>query len=680
MGNSCKFSEIENKEISSESRKGSTEESQEESNYIDNKFQEIKEIRKEIAMMNVFKRKEIAKHEYKLLKSKNDLTHYIKAPDKGELKNKYITIMRLLLIDNTNKDIVKLYLDFIKNNSDFIIENGLMSYEKEINKYKILFSEDEMKKIEITKKNKSQKTIFLDYINKIRQEIKENVNSTKCKFIKESANKKLNNLFLFNTPIEFDNEELLYYKYYYNIIDGISKIDDDGIMDYLKNKQKVLEYIINKNLYNKKEITSNKDKMNLLLLYLMNENFDNVLKEGESINFNRLVQKMPVTKEDFYEYEKNSINILYTKEGKSIKLNTLNQTITLTNFEELANKNVDEIKKICEKKTKYIVKRSVNKFINGNYDALDIPLENACIQNLFNRNLEKKKEAIHFHNLETLMINNEISPYINDIKNFLLKLIDTNVYKQAIKKLFPDYYKCLDSNGNEDIKYYIKERIKFYPFQDLDISGITDKLSCSSFIPSINFTVLQTRSLKIRDENKDTYKIGLTIVNSTHEINHANQCIIFFKGNNKNLINSPKRNTENNLEVQEGGISLEYLLFGKIINEINLLECLYIMNEKNYEQDLDEFRKNFMNIRNLVKKSKGNTKFITIEEGIFKRFYENSIDEIDAIVKKLNIKINYFIPMMSIIEKHNKNKENEDNEYYIPPKKCGLMGGGKRPH
>ena len=35
---------------------------------------------------------------------------------------------------------------------------------------------------------------------------------------------------------------------------------------------------------------------------------------------------------------------------------------------------------------------------------------------------------------------------------------------------------------------------------------------------------------------------------------------------------------------------------------------------------------------------------------------------------------------MSIIEKHNKNKENEDNEYYIPPKKCGLMGGGKRPH
>ena len=55
MGNTCKFSEIENLEIISESRKESLEKSNDDSK----EFKEIKEIRKQIAMMNVFKRKDI---------------------------------------------------------------------------------------------------------------------------------------------------------------------------------------------------------------------------------------------------------------------------------------------------------------------------------------------------------------------------------------------------------------------------------------------------------------------------------------------------------------------------------------------------------------------------------------------------------------------------------------------
>ena len=60
--------------------------------------------------------------------------------------------MCLLLIDNTNKDIVRLYLNFIKVNSLFIKENKLLIYDMELEKYKIIFTIEEMEKIQ---KNKS---------------------------------------------------------------------------------------------------------------------------------------------------------------------------------------------------------------------------------------------------------------------------------------------------------------------------------------------------------------------------------------------------------------------------------------------------------------------------------------------------------------------------------------------
>ena len=673
MGNTCKSSEIENLEITTESRKESLAESNDDSK----EFEEIKEIRKQVAMMNVFKRKDIAKEEYLIYKKQNGKNDKIKYIDKEQIKNKYIKIMRLLLIDNTNKDIVKEYLNFIKNYPDFIKENGLNSYEKEINKYKKIFTVKEMEEIDRAIKNKSQKTIFLDFLNFISSKTENNNISAKCKFIKDLSNKRFKDLFLFNTPIEFDNEELLYYKYYYDILFEISQQDDDEIEYFLNGRKKVIEYIIKHDLYNNGQIISNEDKMNLLFIYLTKEKFKISFKEGDSINFNRLMQKKPVTKEDFEEIEKKDENTLFLNEGKSYKLNELIKR----------EKDSDDLKEKCDKKQNYIVKRSLkrlninNEAVEKNINILEIPLQNVCIQNLVNRKLLNKKNLIYFYTLDELMINNEISPYIKDIKNFLLKIIDSNVYQQAVKKLFPEYYQSLNSNENENIKQFIKERIKFYPFQDLDLSGITDKLSCYSFIPTINFEVEDKEYFRIEDKNMDTYKIGLTIDNSLHEINHANQMIIFFKGNNKDLINSPKRNNiKENENISEGGISLEYLLFGRIIRKMNLFECLYVMNEKNYEQDLDQFRNNFINIVDLVKKSKENTEYIKIENGIFKRFYDNSISEIKDIIDLLSTKdstkdnFDISLPRM-FIGKYNKSQENEKD---IHQKKCMLYGGWKK--
>ena len=66
----------------------------------------------------------------------------------------------LIIIDNTNKDIIKLYLIFIKKHSDFLTKNKLKPYKQEIMKYKIIFTADEMKEIEPNIKIKSQKHFF----------------------------------------------------------------------------------------------------------------------------------------------------------------------------------------------------------------------------------------------------------------------------------------------------------------------------------------------------------------------------------------------------------------------------------------------------------------------------------------------------------------------------------------
>ena len=640
MGNTCKFKNINDLEIRYESNEKLGKESDESSDKISdskaddniNEFQEIKEYRKIISQMNLFKRKEIAKKEYELF-LKND--KYINEDNNEKIKTKYIKIMCLLLIDNTNKDIVRLYLNFIKVNSLFIKENKLLTYDMELEKYKIIFTIEEMEKIQKNKKKKSQKKIFFDYINYLYSKISGRFDIEVAKSIKDFAIKKLQKLFLFNTPIEFDNEELIYYKCYYNIIYDIAKYNGINIKKYFINKKNVIEFILKKDLYNNENITTNEDKMNFLSLLLMKEKFkERSDKEEGTLNLIRLMQKVPVTVEEFQEYNEKDKN----------KKNSL--------VKEGGDYYIQHFYKQIKDKVFFL-----------------IPLDNSCIHSLFNPRLKFKGDTKLFYNLDALMDNNELSPYISKIKQFLKKIVDKNVYKQAIKQLFPEYYRSLTSNNNEEIKEYIDKRIKFYPFQKLDLSGITDKLSCYSFIPSINF--LFEEYSNISDQNKETCKIGLTIVNSLHEINHANQVIIFFKGNNKDLINSPERIINENLSSTEGGFSLEYILFGDVISRINLFQCLYIMNEKNYDQELSQFRENFMKIQDIVIETKGETELIKIENGIFKRFYDNVIQDIKSLLSDLSDKTILAIPRI-YIEKTNKIG---DNKAYEPQKNCALFGG-----
>ena len=126
------------------------------------KIKEIEKIRNSIKKFPVFEREKVAKEKYNKIikeisvnmKSNNFIQHYLK-------------IIELVFLNDTNKNIIKFYLDFIKINEENINIFNLISFEEEIEKYKIIFTVEEMNKIKEGIKNKSEKNNFIELLEKL---------------------------------------------------------------------------------------------------------------------------------------------------------------------------------------------------------------------------------------------------------------------------------------------------------------------------------------------------------------------------------------------------------------------------------------------------------------------------------------------------------------------------------
>ena len=571
-----------------------------------NVFKEIDELKREIMELSLFERNKIAISKYNEYLKKEKKINL----NKEDKKREYISINELLLLNNTNKDIVKLYLNFIKENEMFIKEYNLISYEEELLKYQKLFTIKEMDQIEKNYKTISEKENFFIYLKNL-------ANSKNYKEICVQANEIIKNQFHFNYPIEFFNEELYYYKLYIllNIEIYLTNKNDneENCKKYINNRIKIANLIIEKDILNNKNIVNSESKMDILMILILYDSLDD---NNESINFNRLLQKKEVT---FLELES------FVKNNK------------IGNIYQIENENTIFISDINGKKK----------------NVLRTTLKNICLKNLKNKTINTSLSPYIYDNLDSLLNENDLSIYISEIKKFLIKIVNSKVYNEAIKVLFKDKSKYLIEKNISDIEYTINNRIKFYPYQILNISGFTDKLSCYSFIPTISYSILE--------EILVPSKIAVTIDNTLHEINHINQNILYFKGNNSSLFNTPKR--KGFKSNSEGGEDFEEILFGKKIEYIGILESLYILNEKNYSQTLEQFRNNFINLYNLNIPLEKKIEFLTIpEDGIFKEICET----IDNNILKEGL---YQKSLYSLSAKGQINKI-FTNMVYIPRGKC----------
>ena len=228
-------------------------------------------------------------------------------------------------------------------------------------------------------------------------------------------------------------------------------------------------------------------------------------------------------------------------------------------------------------------------------------------QNKNQNNIIYKNKILNISNNYTILNYNQAYDAFNNIinikkiKNFLKKVFCSNVIKQAFQILYPSYIKY-PFQTEKDAENYINKHLNFVPFYSCASNGITDKFTSDTYIflkPKRFNTQPISKRETIELLEKILYTSGI-IKTNYQELNH-NFYNMFYHQENGNIPLKTPRNK--NLLIKEGSRAMEKLLFGKIIESINIIEALYILDENNYNKDIYQFKKDFENLTEIkVKK------------------------------------------------------------------------------
>ena len=213
--------------------------------------------------------------------------------------------------------------------------------------------------------------------------------------------------------------------------------------------------------------------------------------------------------------------------------------------------------------------------------------ENLCLENMSNIYKNDKYEIEERYNFNYLIIYYVSNQ--NKIKIFLKKILVKRVFKEAYSILFGnDEYKLLNKKYLQEL---IDNRLKFAPIRPYGAAALSDKMSLSTYISAIKKEIKSDRD---SDEIKLILNTGCFVSIGEHEIFHLLDSLPHYENNCLLSINAPRK--KNFDGEAEGVIYLEYLLFNRNLQFINLGEILYILNEKNYDKSLNDFREGFEKI------------------------------------------------------------------------------------
>ena len=459
------------------------------------KYFEIDEIKKELILIknrNLLKRKKFVEDSLKQL------------DEIFEIQKKYIFLLKLLINDNTNKELVKKYLEFLRDNKEElkkIFIDYFEEFEDELDyNSKVLTVEEKNQLYKATVESEKDKFLKLfDSINGYNKDKNEDLTKFR-NYLKECDNYFENDISFFNMNLNLLNNELFYYRNT-NLIKYNLKILYNIIKEKKSNKD--IEYLLKLEL---KKIQAN---LNLCKDYIKNSSD---LKKINSI----------------------IISFIFCKNNDEFK--------SAFNLITLANEDINILIKSNDK--------NIIEFLNI-YEYIDIKLEK--IKQFFKNVLPLECFKSIFL---TLYGNDEYYPFQN---------------KEFTDKFVEDSFEVLNIPLENDL-------------------GLTDKFTMKTyFIPFLS--KINTLCL---DSEKKILRNGSFVKTGSHEIGHNFVNIKFFMENCQISIETPRKKS---IKDSEGGIYVELALFGRALDEINLNEALYILNEKNYEKTFIDFQYGFNNIK-----------------------------------------------------------------------------------
>ena len=475
--------------------------------------------------------------------------------NENNLNSTYKDFIKMLIKDNTNKGLITKYLKFLKANENKIDYQYIVKFEDEYNYYRVMFEKDELQMSEFDSKDFSENELFINFLNSI---LKININHSD---FFENVEKTLKNIQLFNQPISFNNKELYWHRNLFIVYTSLKKIKDikseKEKIDTLKLMQNAINNVFQRKLFQKKYILNDK----ILLTILVSLIALPLKEEYCDYNLNLIESKDPDKKQD------KSLNLNVSNDYEKIE-ETLSSDICLKNFVLHLNQKI-----ILEKKELQ------------NYDEL-----------------EKFFKGIID---------------IENVNKILAKIFCSNVMKEAFNELYPEYF-IFPFNDESEALEFIKENFHYIPYKSYKTGAISEKLTLESYF------FLQIRKILFnrKDYTDNDIKLieavfynGSTIKTNCHEMNHLFYDLLFLQSNGINEVETPRKY---NIEISESGKNLERLLFKRVLYRMTLPECMYILNEENYNKSLKDFRDDFNEINSYPLK--------IVENGIFSKF--NSIYEI----------------------------------------------------
>ena len=250
-----------------------------------------------------------------------------------------------------------------------------------------------------------------------------------------------------------------------------------------------------------------------------------------------------------------------------------------------------------------IVNKSENKLIIKDSINSDIVIENFDLYKLNEGDISNIKAGLltlplnkGYYSLKGILTLREFNFIDGDI--FYEKFISSKLIKDIFIKLYNKEF------NEKFILSFIKlfqENTLYFPIENESYSAYTDK-NCFKIFINYGIDEKEMKKLGLNDRLKHFIRKASFNINLEHEFGHGHLCILFYTDPINQNFDSPivkmKLNSNKEKKTKEGGKFFEYLLYGRVIDSLNLKEIIYINNYNNFSKDLKKYRGDFLNLKN----------------------------------------------------------------------------------
>jgi len=210
---------------------------------------------------------------------------------------------------------------------------------------------------------------------------------------------------------------------------------------------------------------------------------------------------------------------------------------------------------------------------------------------------------------------------------------------------------------------FLIDNIKFLPLNYEETRAFFDKISLTTFISTMKKTIYYSGDKIINDKIIIALENAVLIEIEFHEFRHSISAIFSLMKNSYIIEDTPRKK---NMKINEAGYYIELALFGKVINVLSYEEALYILNIKNYEKSLEDFKKGFEQLEEKDLYINGPFNNLNIEDKSFVKKTKTigiMAKEISLENIKKNMKIN--VPLKNDV--HGRKFTIEDVLFYTNP-------------